>query len=81
MAHVLFIYFVIPQTRDPLSYFSSKPVLHDSCNKDRSMCYPVCGLGRIKEPLLLIERVSHVVGATGFVSHYVVLYHNMSDVI
>ena len=62
VAHVLFIYFVIPQTRDPLCYFSSKPVLHDSCSKDRSMCYPVCGLGRIKEPLLLIERVSHVVG-------------------
>ena len=30
---------------DPLSYFSFQPVLHDWCNKDRGMCYPV------KEPL------------------------------
>ena len=24
-----------------LSYFSVQPVLHDLCNKDRGMCYPV----------------------------------------
>ena len=26
---------------DPLSYFSFQAVLHDWCNKDRGMCYPV----------------------------------------
>ena len=38
---------------EPLSYFSFQPVLHDWCNKGRSMCYPVCGMVHIKEPLLL----------------------------
>ena len=33
------------------------------------MCYPVCGMVHIKEPLLLIERVAHV-AAAGFLSHY-----------
>ena len=38
---------------DPLSYFSFQPVLHDWCNKG-GMCYLVCGMMHIKEPLLLI---------------------------
>ena len=38
---------------DPLSYFSFQPVLHDRC-----MCYPVCGMMHIKEPLLLIGKSS-----------------------
>ena len=46
---------------DPLSYFSFQPVL-------RGMCYPVCGMVHIKEPLLLI-RVAYV-AAAGFLSHY-----------
>ena len=34
------------------------------------MCYPVCGMAHIKEPLLLFtERVAHVTAA-GFLSHY-----------
>ena len=37
---------------DALSYFSFQPVLHDWCNKGRGMCYPVCGMMHIKEPLL-----------------------------
>ena len=37
---------------DPLSYFSFTPVLHDWCNKDRGMCYPVCGMMHIKVHLL-----------------------------
>ena len=41
---------------DPLSYFSSKPVLNDWCNKGCGMCYPVCGMMHIKEPLLLIGK-------------------------
>ena len=41
---------------DPLIYFSFQPVLHDWCNKGRGMCYPVCGMVHIKEPLLLIDK-------------------------
>ena len=53
----------------PLSYFSFHPVLHDWCNIGRGMCYPVCGMVHIKEPLLLIDKSSHVVAA-GFLSRY-----------
>ena len=41
---------------DPLCYFSFQPVLHDWCNKGRGMCYPVCGMVHVKEPLLLIGK-------------------------
>ena len=40
------------------SYFSFQPVLHDWCNKGHGMCYPVCGMVHIKEPLLLIDKSS-----------------------
>ena len=50
---------------DPLSYFSFQPVLHDCCNKGRGMCYPVCGMVHIKEPLLLIDK-SSLCGGSGF---------------
>ena len=50
---------------DPLSYFSFQPVLHDWCNKGRGMCYPVCGMVHIKEPLLLIYK-SSLCGGSGF---------------
>ena len=53
---------------DPLSYFSFQPVLHDWCNKGRGMCYPVCGMVHIKEPLLSI--IVAYVAAAGFLSHY-----------
>ena len=33
---------------DPLNYFSFQPVLHVWYNKDRGMCYPVCGMVSIK---------------------------------
>ena len=49
----------------PLSYFSFQPVLHDWCNKGRGMYYPVCGMMRIKEPLLLIGKIS-LCGGSGF---------------
>ena len=48
-----------PSWGDPLSYFLFQPVLHDWCNKGRGMCYPVCGMVHVKEPLLLI-------GSSGF---------------
>ena len=50
---------------DPLSYFSFQPVLHDWCNKGYGMCYPVCGMVHIKEPLLLIDK-SSLCGGSGF---------------
>ena len=50
---------------DPLNYFSFQPVLHDWCNKGRGMCYPVCGMVHIKEPLLLIGKSSPC-GGSGF---------------
>ena len=40
------------------SYFSFQPVLHDWCNKGCGLCYPVCGMVHIKEPLLLIGKSS-----------------------
>ena len=46
-------------------YFSFQPVLHDWCNKGRGMCYPVCGMVHIKEPLLLIDK-SSLCGGSGF---------------
>ena len=48
-------------------YFSFQPVLHDRCNKGRGMCYPVCGMIHVKEPLLLTEAY---VAAAGFLSYY-----------
>ena len=50
---------------DPLNYFSFQPVLHDWCNKGRGMCYPVCWIVHIKEPLLLIGKSSQC-GGSGF---------------
>ena len=46
---------------DPLNYFSFQPVL----SKGRGMCYPVCGMVHIKEPLLLIGK-SSLCGGSGF---------------
>ena len=46
-------------------YFSFQPVLHDWCNKGRGMCYPVCGMVHMKEPLLLIGK-SSLRGGSGF---------------
>ena len=43
---------------DPLSYFSFQPLLHDWCKKGCGMCYPVCGVVHIKEPLELIKNSS-----------------------
>ena len=48
-----------------LSYFSFQPVLHDWCNKDRGMCYPICGMMHIKETLLFIGK-SSLYGGSGF---------------
>ena len=50
---------------DPLSYFLFRPLLHDWCIKGCGMCYPVCGMMHIKEPLLLIGKHSPC-GGSGF---------------
>ena len=48
-----------------LRYFSFQPVLHDWCNKGRGMCYPVCEMVHIKDPLMLIGK-SSLCGGSGF---------------
>ena len=45
-----------------LSYFLFQPVLHDWCNKCRTMCHPVGGVMLIKESLLLIRKSSPCAG-------------------
>ena len=54
---------------DPLSYFSFQPVLMTGVTKagvtKAVVCYPVCGMVHIKEPLLLIEKSSPC-GGSGF---------------
>ena len=52
---------------DPLSYVTFQPVIHDRCNKGRGICYPVCWMVHIKEPLLLIGKIAHV-AVGGFLS-------------
>ena len=47
---------------DPLSFFSFQPMLHDWCNKGHGMCYPVCGMVHIKEPMLLIKKSGYLGG-------------------
>ena len=55
---------------DPLSYFLFQPVLRDWSNKGSRMCYHVCGVVHIKDSLLLLERVTYVGVAAGFLTHY-----------
>ena len=43
---------------DPWSDISFQPVLHNWYNKGRIVCYPVCEMMHIKEPLLLIRTSS-----------------------
>ena len=43
---------------DLLGYFSFQPVPHNWCNKGHGMCYPICGMVHIKEPLLLTGKSS-----------------------
>ena len=55
---------------DPLRYFLFEPVFHDWCSKASGMCYPVCGVVHIKDPLLLIGLSSLVEVAAGFLFCY-----------
>ena len=49
----------------PLSYFPFQPVLYDWCNKGCGVCYAICGMVHITEPLLLIGK-SSTCGGSGF---------------
>ena len=51
---------------EPLCYFSLQPVLHDWINTDRGMCYPVCGIVYIKDPLMLIGKSGPCSGGSRF---------------
>ena len=51
-----------------MSYFSFQPVFHDWYNKDRGMCYLLCGMMHIKDTLLLMKRVAQVMAVAGFLS-------------
>ena len=57
-AHVVMGRRFDPSWGGPLSYLLFQPVLHDWCNKGCGMCYPVCVMMHIKEPLLLIGKSS-----------------------
>ena len=50
-----------PSWGGPIELF----LVHDWCNEGRGMCYPVCGMMHIKEPLLLIGK-SSLCGGSGF---------------
>ena len=41
---------------DPSNDFLFLEVLYDWYNKEHGMCYPVCGMVHIKDPMLLIEK-------------------------
>ena len=65
----------------PLSYFSFHPVLHDWCTKGSGMCYPVCGMVHIKEPLLLIGKSSPCGGSRFPLSLLRVVIYHLPDAI
>ena len=50
---------------EPIELFSFQPVVNDGCNKGCGMCYLVCGMMDIKEPLPLIGKSSPC-GDSGF---------------
>ena len=56
LAHGAMGHQIDPSMVDPLSYFLFQ---------GRGMCYPVCGMVHIKEPLLLIRKCSPC-GGSGF---------------
>ena len=49
--------------RGPIELFFVPEVLDDWCNKGCGMCYSVCGMMHIKEPLLLIGKSSRCGGS------------------
>ena len=56
---------VDPSGSGPIELFLVPANAPRRCNKGRGMCYPVCGMVHIKEPLLLIGKSSPW-GVSGF---------------
>ena len=54
-----------PSWGGPIELFLIPASAPDWCNKGCGMCYPVCGMVHIKEPLLLIDK-SSLCGGSGF---------------
>ena len=54
-----------------IELFLVPAVLHDWGNKGCGVCYSVCGMVHIKEPLLLTGKGTHVV-AKGFLYPYLI---------
>ena len=50
----------------PLSYFLFQPVICNWYNKGCGMCYPVCWVVHVKDPLLLIRKNSPCSGGSRF---------------
>ena len=48
----------------PIELFLIPPSAPQLYNKGRGMCYPVCGMVHIKEPLLLIGFLSRYLSGT-----------------
>ena len=59
----------------------SSQMLHDWCNKGRGMCYPVCVMVHIKEPLVLIDKSSPCGGSVFPFSLSEWVLNHMSDAI
>ena len=54
-----------PSWGGPIELFLVPASAPDWCNKGCGMCYPVCGIVHVKEPLLLIGKIS-LCGSSGF---------------
>ena len=50
----------------PIELFFSQPVVHNWFNIVCGMCCPVCGMVRINDPLLLIEKSNPSSEGSGF---------------
>ena len=58
-AHGTIGHLIEPSWGNPLNYFPFQPLFYDWCNMtNNSMCYHVCEMVHIKEPLLLTENSS-----------------------
>ena len=52
--------------RGPIELFLIPAGSHDWCNKGCGMCYHVCGVMHIKDPLMLIEKSNPCSDGSGY---------------
>ena len=64
-AHCAMGHRIDPSWAGPIELFLVPVSAPRWCNKGGGMCYPVCGMVHIKEPLLLIGK-SSLCGGSGF---------------